>query len=166
MERLGRAGEGWHRSLRAALVGLALAGAAALVAGGAQARPDGGGCAGKRHGFGVERLERKVSRLELAPETEKAVYAALDEARAARRSLDRDVHAAHEKMRALLEQDRPAVADVLAQADVLGELESRLRKADLKAMVAVRSLLSPQQWQALHEHRHERERRAEVGEGL
>jgi Spy/CpxP family protein refolding chaperone len=133
-------------------------GVVVLAAGAAESRPHDGGCRGRGHGFGIERLERKLPRLALAPETEKAIYAALDEARAVRRSVDRDIRSAHERLRALLDQDRPTVEEVLAQADLLGALQNELRKAELSALVAVRSLLSPEQWEMLHEKRHERRR--------
>lgn len=166
MDRVHRSAWAGHRGLGAALLGLALAGAVVLAAGAAEARPHDGGCRGKGHDFGIERVERKVPRLALAPETEKAIYAALDEARAVRRSVDRDIRSAHERMKALLDQDRPAVEEVLKQADLLGALQNELRKAELTALVAVRSLLSPEQWEKLHAKGREHRRGGATRDGL
>jgi len=153
------------RPTRAPLLALALAAVAVFATGIAQAGPPGGGGGSRGHGHGIERVERKVPRLGLAPDTEKAVYAALDEARATRRALERDAHAAHERLRSLLDQDRPPLEEVLAQADALGALQTEIRKADLRAMVAVRTLLSPQQWETFRARRHERPRGGDAAEG-
>lgn len=160
-----QAGGRRSRSVRGALLALALGGVAALAGGAAWARPHGGDCGGRHHGMGIEQLERKVPGLELAPDTEKAVYAAIDQARAKRRSLDRELGAAHERLRALLDQERPEVDAVLAQADKLGALRTELHKLELRAKVAVRALLSPEQWEQLHPKHHEHRHGGEPGEG-
>jgi Spy/CpxP family protein refolding chaperone len=138
------------------MVGVALAlGAVAVHE--AAARPPGGGCGGgKGKGFGLERLEHRVGGLELAPDAKQAVYQVIDQARVERRALDEKIRAAHERMRELLDQDRPEAEPVLAQADSIGALVTEARKADLRAMVAIRGLLTPEQWKALHERHHHR----------
>ena len=70
-----------------------------------------------------------------------------------REALREQVHAAHQQMRALLEQEEPDVDAVLAQADVVGELHGALRKLKLRTMLGVRSLLTPEQREELHEGR-------------
>jgi Spy/CpxP family protein refolding chaperone len=142
---------------RGALAALALGAVGAVAAHQAAARPPGGGCHG--HGgeaFGLERLEHRIGSLGLADETKQAVYQAIDQARVERRALDEKIRAAHERMRELLEQDRPEAEPVLAQADSIGALVTDARKAELRAMVAIRGLLTPEQWKALHERRHRR----------
>ena len=153
-----RAGGRRSRGVRVALLVIAVGSVAALASGVAVARSHGGGCDGRHHGFGIERLERKVPRLALAAEAEQAVYAAIDQARAKRRSLDRQIHAAHERLRTLLDQERPELDAVLEQADALGALRTERGKAELRAMVAVRALLSPEQWEQLRAKRHEHRR--------
>ncbi len=133
---------GW--GVRAAAVGLALG---ALGAGGialADGRgPGGGGCG--MWGFG--RLERKLDAAPLDDGMRTAADALLDKARAEREAQREVIHAAHEQMRALLEQDPPSLDAVLAQADAIGALETEARKADLTTMMQLRALLGPELWQ-------------------
>jgi len=120
----------------------------------AWARPHGGMCGGK--GFALERLERGVATLELEQEKLDAVYQVIDQARGQRRGLDAEIRTAHERMRELLEQDAPSVDAVTAQADSIGELTTAARKVELRALVQVRTLLTPEQWQQLEKMRGER----------
>ncbi len=137
----------WGVAALALVAGLA-------VAGGALARgPHGGGCQHKEGHFGprAERLEQRIEALDLQTETRQAVYALLDEAREQRREFRGEMRGAHEQMRALLDQESPAPEAVLAQADTLGALHTEARKAELRTLLAVRELLTPEQWQTLRE---------------
>jgi Spy/CpxP family protein refolding chaperone len=117
----------------------------------AMARP-GGKCDGGK-GAKLERLERDVARIGLPQEALASVYQAIDEARVQRRAFDGQLHDAHERMRALLAQDAPSIEDVTAQADSIGALQTEARKAELRALVQVRNLLSAEQWQQLDSRR-------------
>ena len=141
------------RAVRATLVALALGAIGAVAARQVAAQP-GGGCG--REGFALERLERRVGALGLDDETKQAVYRVIDRARDEQRGLDEKIHAEHERMRDLLDQDQPAPDPVLAQADAIGALATEARKADLRAMMAIRGLLTAEQWKELHEWRHGR----------
>jgi Spy/CpxP family protein refolding chaperone len=44
-----------------------------------------------------------------------------------------------------LQQDRPDETAVLAQAEVIGELETEHRKQTLQTLLAIQSLLTPEQ---------------------
>lgn len=139
------------RGWKTAAAAIALAATMGIGAG-ASARPHGGSCGGK--GFGLERLERDIASLGLEQAKLDAAYQAIDQARAQRRSLDGEIRAAHERMRELLEQDAPAVDAVTAQAEKLGALQTEARKAELRALVQVRSLLTPEQWKQIEPRGH------------
>ena len=101
------------------------------------------------HGGHGRFLERKLDKLELAPETRTQVQAVIDAARPAREASKEQIHAAHREMRALLDQDTVDEAAVMAQADALGALMTQRRKNHLSALIRVRSLLSEEQRAAL-----------------
>lgn len=125
------------------------AGLLLALAPGAQARPPGG------HGPDpLGHLEFALARLDLDAETEAAAYAVLDDARSARRSDEKAIREAHEALRNLLEQDAPDVEAAMAQADALGTLETERRKAELRALLEVRSLIGPQGWAKLRDAMH------------
>jgi Spy/CpxP family protein refolding chaperone len=89
-------------------------------------------------------LERKLDKLELAPETRSAVQAVLDAAKPAREASHEQIREAHQAMRALLERDTVDEAAVMAQADAIGALMTESRKQDLRTMIQVRALLTPE----------------------
>jgi Spy/CpxP family protein refolding chaperone len=122
----------------------------------ADARP-GGSCGGGK-GAKLEHLERGVSRLGLPQQQLESVYQVIDQARVQRRAFDGELNAANERMRTLLEQDAPSVEAVTAQADSIGVLQTEARKVELRALVQVRNLLSPEQWQQLESKRGHRDR--------
>ncbi|CAG0948404.1 hypothetical protein MYXO_00022 [Myxococcaceae bacterium] len=129
---------------KAAIAGVTALGIA--TAGAALAKP-GGGCGGGGHA--LEHLERRVAGAGLPAATVQAIYARLDLARNERRALDASLEAAHERMRELLDADEASVDSVLAQADTIGALETEARKIGLRAMVDVRGLVTPEQWESL-----------------
>jgi len=134
--------------------GLAVAASLGLV-GTAMAKP-GGECGGKgMHGHGgpgrpsLERLERRIERLGLPGEQQQAAYTILDRARSEQRVRRDAVRAAHEKMRALLSEEQPDARAVEAQADAIGALHTEAQKAHLRTLLALRPLMTSEQWQAL-----------------
>jgi Spy/CpxP family protein refolding chaperone len=143
------------RSRRVAL-GLALAAAAALPAVALAKGGGPGGCGGGGHrggpgmgGPSVERLERRVERLDLEAKSQAAVYAILDQARSEQRARRSELRTAHEKMRALLEQDSPDLAAVEAQSDAIGALQTAAHKASLRTLISLRPHLTKEQWAEL-----------------
>jgi Spy/CpxP family protein refolding chaperone len=139
---------------RALGIVLAVAATTAFAAA-ASAGPHGGrgGCDFRGGpGFGLSRLERGVEQLDLAPDTKQAVYKVIDQARTQQRALADQIRAAHQQMRTLLDAPTPDVDAVLAQADTLGGLMTQERKNDLRALVQIRTMLTPEQWQQLEPH--------------
>jgi Spy/CpxP family protein refolding chaperone len=126
---------------------IAVAAAAALVVFASIAGARGPG----HRGGGLERLERAVSALELDAETQDAVYAVIDEARATARQEREELRGAHEDMRALLDAETPDEEAVFAQVERLGRLETEHRKAGLRALLTVRGMLPADQQEAFRE---------------
>lgn len=137
-----------RRPLRRRWIGPAVLAGALALAGTAVARPHGDRCEG---GPSPERFERALDGLDLDADTSEAVQRALDEGREERRALRDEIRAAHEQMRAILEADSPDREAALAQADAIGALHTAARKARLESLLAVRDLLTPDQWRRLRE---------------
>ena len=112
----------------------------ALSAGNASARPPLGGS-----GPGTSMLEGRIRHLDLDTATRDAVFAILDGSRPTEREIESRLDTEHASMRALLEQDSPDEAAVLAQADRVGQTMLELRKQQLRTLLAVRSQLTPEQ---------------------
>src|SRR5262245_31357339 len=108
------------------------------------ARP--GGDHGPGKGFF---LQRQLEKLELPAETRTQVDAVFAESRTRQEALHQQIRAAHESMRSLLDQESVDETAVLAQADTIGSLMTEARKDDLKTLIQVRSLLTPEQRAAL-----------------
>lgn len=104
---------------------------------------DGEGCHGKASRG--QRLARALERLELDAETRSAVDEILDGNRDSQRARRREMHQAHRELRALLDAETPDEAAVLAQAELLGGLETEARKERLAARLQVQALLTPEQ---------------------
>ena len=128
------------------IAAIALIAAAAMAFGSrhATARPHGGGMCGA-HGAMLEKLERDVAGLGLEQKELDAAYQLIDQARRDKRPLDGEVRTAHEQMRTLLEQDQPNVDAVTSQAEKIGSLTTQARKIELRTVVQVRNLLTPEQ---------------------
>jgi Spy/CpxP family protein refolding chaperone len=90
-------------------------------------------------------LERHADRLGLDEATRAKVRAVAEAARPEGDRLREDLHAAHGEMRALLGQDAPDEAAVLAQAERIGAAETALQKQRLRTMLEIRALLTPEQ---------------------
>lgn len=159
MESMSRKGTA-RRASRIAAIGALAVGALVLAGRGAEARPHGGGKCGGHGARMLEKLERDVGRLGLESQRLEAAYQVIDEARKQRRALDGEIHAAHERMRELLDQDQPSADAVTAHADTIGALTTQARKIELRAVIEVREMLSPEQRQQLDERRNRHARRA------
>jgi Spy/CpxP family protein refolding chaperone len=90
-------------------------------------------------------IEEHAERLGLDAETRAAIQAISSESRAAEQELRGRIHGAHERMRELLDEDAPEASAVMAQAEVIGALETEARKERLAAMLRIRKLLTPEQ---------------------
>jgi Spy/CpxP family protein refolding chaperone len=99
----------------------------------------------------LTRLEDRLEGLGLDKETQTAIHTTIDAARAERRELRRQLGEAYGDLRALLEQDTPDEAAVLAQAEVIGTFETALRKHAMRTLLAVRALLTPEQRASLRQ---------------
>ena len=147
----------WFRSLLSLSLGAALL-TGMIAAGAANARPHGPGCGVKAS---VDRLERRIERLELDDSARAAVYEVLDAARTQERALRVRMREAHDAMRALLDAEQPDPEAVLAQADVLGALRAEAHKRGVRTLLEVRSLLTPGQWAQLQREREHRRHRGD-----
>ncbi len=101
------------------------------------------------HGHGPPPLEkitaRYAERLALDEEALARIRVIALEAREANEESRAALEAAHDEMRALLKQDVPDEARVMEQAERIGALEIRTRQQRLRAMLAIRALLSDEQ---------------------
>jgi Spy/CpxP family protein refolding chaperone len=105
-----------------------------------------------RHGMrGEARLEKHLDELGLEPAQKEKVRTILDASKQAREARREQMRAAFQQMRALLDQDAPDEAAVMAQADKIGALHTERHKAMLHTLLAVRAELTPEQRAALKE---------------
>jgi Spy/CpxP family protein refolding chaperone len=84
---------------------------------------------------GEARLEKHLDELGLDPAQKEKVRAILDASKQARQAQFEQMRAAHEQMRALLDQDAPDEAAVMAQAETLLAVRAELtpeQRAELK----------------------------------
>jgi Spy/CpxP family protein refolding chaperone len=91
------------------------------------------------------RLERQLSKLGLDPNQQQKVQAILDAAKPQRDEIRAQMRQAFQDMHALLDQDTPDQAAVLAQADRMGQISTAAHKAMLTTLLAVRAELTPDQ---------------------
>ena len=118
-----------------------------------------------RHTLHGPRLERLVGELGLDAQTLAQVDAIIDASRAKKRTLRRQLREAREQMHGLLGAEEPQEAELLEQADRIGDLRTELRKEQLKTMLRVRALLSPEQRANLLEQLNKGSRRDRRGFG-
>ena len=105
-----------------------------------------------RPGFDrMGRLEEKIDALNLDDATRTALHKAIDEGRVAQDDMRSQLRKARRDLRALLQQDSPNEAQVLAQSEVIGGLETNQRKQALHTLLTVRALLTPEQRASLKE---------------
>jgi Spy/CpxP family protein refolding chaperone len=156
--------------VRIAVIGLALLAGTALIAGAADS--EGGECSkhgkygkhGKHgHGFGFGHMEDRVDTLGLGEETRKAVQAILDDSREQHRAMKDQMRAARKQMDELLAKPDVTEAELMAQVDADAALHTEAHKAKLRTLLAIRGLVTPEQWEQLRkrpergEHHHEPE---------
>lgn len=91
------------------------------------------------------RFEKFVEELNLDQKTLIEVKKILDASRATHKKLLGPLRTARERMRALLQQENPDEAAVMAQADAIGALETEARKQRLRTMIQVHALLTAEQ---------------------
>ena len=107
---------------------------------------------GPRHGFDrMTRLEEKIDALNLDDATRTAIHEAIDKGRGAQDDIRSQLQKARQDLRAMLRQDTPNHDQVLAQAEVVGGLETEQRKQALHTWLTVRALLTPEQRASLRE---------------
>jgi hypothetical protein len=82
-----------------------------------------------------------VSILEIDDLTREACYAEIDASREHQRAAREQVHTAHQQLRALLEQEQPSEEAVMLEADHIAGLVAEARKAELRALLRILSLL-------------------------
>ena len=105
-----------------------------------------------RHSFDrMSRLEEKIDALNLDDATRTAIHKTIDEGRAAQDDIRSQLRKARQDFRAMLQQDKPNEAQVLAQSEVIGGLVTEQRKQALHTLLAVRALLTPEQRASLRE---------------
>jgi Spy/CpxP family protein refolding chaperone len=86
-----------------------------------------------------------IQKLGLDATQQKKVQAILDAAKPQREEIRGRMRQAFEDMRALLDQETPDQAAVLAQADRIGAISTEAHKAMLTTLLAVRAELTPEQ---------------------
>lgn len=118
-----------------------------------------------RHAPPGSRLERLIEELGLDTQTLAQVDALIDASRDKKRTLRRQLREARKHMRSLLEAEEPQETELLEQADRIGGLRTELRKEQLKTMLRVRALLSPEQRAKLLERLNKGPRRGRRGFG-
>jgi Spy/CpxP family protein refolding chaperone len=75
----------------------------------------------------------------------------MDKWQGAQEEIRSQLQKARQDLRAMLRQDKPDEAQVLAQAEVVGGLETAQRKQALHTWLTVRALLTPEQRASLRE---------------
>lgn len=131
-----------NRSARLWVVGLAVGTLA--VAGVTNAGPH--GRHGNMRGNALAAvIEANAVRLQLDDATQARIREIAESARAERESFRESMRGERKVLHELLKVDSPDEAAVLAQADVIGALDTEMRKASLRTRLALRALLTPEQ---------------------
>jgi Spy/CpxP family protein refolding chaperone len=148
--------------IRKAVVGMALFSSLALVGSataGSEGEGEGKECAhGKyhgghgKHGFGFGHFEKRVDALQLDDATKTQVIAILDQAREQRRARKDEFRAARQRMDDLLAKPDVTEAELMAQVDADAALHTEAHKAKLRTLLAIRGLLTPEQWESFRKH--------------
>jgi Spy/CpxP family protein refolding chaperone len=93
----------------------------------------------------MTRIEEKIDALNLDDATRTAIHKALDEGRRTQEDTRSQLHKAYRDLRVMLRHDSPDETAVLAQAGIIGGLETEQRKQALHTLLTVQSLLTPEQ---------------------
>jgi len=121
------------------------------VAGGPDGPPPGGPDGPWRHGpppLG-DVLERHADELGLDAYTRAKIRDIAETSREEEQPLATQLRALHAAMHQLLQSDAPKLDDVMHQADEIGAQETQLRKHQLRTLLEIRALLTPEQRQKL-----------------
>jgi Spy/CpxP family protein refolding chaperone len=114
----------------------------------------------------IERvLERHAGELGLDADTRATIRAIAAKARQDEAPLDEQLRVLHEEMRQLLDGESPKLEDVMQAADRIGAAETELKKRQLRTMLEVRALLTPEQREKLVKIFEERRGRRKGPEG-
>jgi Spy/CpxP family protein refolding chaperone len=90
-------------------------------------------------------IERHAKRLGVSDATLKRMRATFDNARAEGDAIRRKIQVEQATLRGLVDADVPDEAAVMAQAEKIGAMSVDQRKAQLRAIIAVRAMLTPEQ---------------------
>lgn len=90
-------------------------------------------------------IERNAKRLGLSDETVKQMRAIVEMSRTENEKLRKRVEGEQGLLRKMLEQDTPDETAVMAEADKIGALVTEQRKNQLRAVLKIRSMLTPEQ---------------------
>jgi Spy/CpxP family protein refolding chaperone len=105
-----------------------------------------------RYGFDrMSRLEEKIDALNLDDATRTAVHKAIEDGRVAQDDIRSQLRKAHRDLQAMLQEDHPDEAQVAAQSEVIGGLETAHRKQALHTLLTIRGLLTAEQRASLRE---------------
>jgi len=105
-----------------------------------------------RYGFDrMSRLEEKIDALNLDDATRTAVHKAIEDGRVAQDDIRSQLRKAHRDLQAMLQGDKPDEAQVAAQSEVIGGLETAHRKQALHTLLTIRGLLTAEQRASLRE---------------
>jgi len=99
----------------------------------------------------IEGIIAHAEELGLDESTVEALAVLAESERSESEALLADLEAAHEDLRALLDAETPDEAAILQQAELIGSVETDLRKTQLRSMLQLRALLSPEQRERLKE---------------
>jgi Spy/CpxP family protein refolding chaperone len=101
-------------------------------------------------------IARHAEELGLSSEALEAIDKIVDESHARAKTLHEELRTQFDTMHQLLTQEMPDEAAVMAQADVIGALKVEEQKNRLRALIAIRNQLTPEQRQELIRIREER----------
>jgi len=112
---------------------------------------------GHHGGPGPDRfIAHHAEELGLDAETLEAIEGIVDESRARSEVMDEELRGEYEALHELLTQEMPDESAVMAQAEAIDALKLAAHKNRLRAMIAIRSQLTPEQRQELVRIREER----------
>jgi len=103
-------------------------------------------------GFGKgKRLERAIQKLDLDEAKRAEVLGVIESARESGRALREQLRTEHRELRAMLEDPNVAEDAAIAQSDAVAAARAELEKHQLRTLLQVRSLLTPEQQAQLAE---------------
>ena len=120
------------------------------------------GCGHERHGQrGMDsdhRINRMADRLELSAEQRDKVRAIADKSRPALRAVHDKMQENRKSMRALMQQEKPADAELRKLADARGKLVAEMTVLRARMKSDIHAVLTPEQRDKLKQHSEQRRR--------